>query len=104
MNVDRAMVRDLTDRLSARLVQTIESDSQTSALSAPEGQRRVGVREDRSRLELLMGRWMSEEVARINQTRLQSGSGLLEEHTERMLRAAAYAETVGAGPLEPYMG
>ena len=34
---------------------------------------------------------------------MQRGDGLLDEHTERELRAAAYAETVGAGPLEPYM-
>ena len=63
----------------------------------------VGLREDRARLELLMGRWMAEEIARINQSRLQHGDGLLDEDTERALRAAAYAETVGAGPLEPYM-
>jgi Flp pilus assembly CpaF family ATPase len=46
---------------------------------------------------------MAEEMARVNQTRLQRGEGLLDELTERALRAAAYAETVGAGPLEPYM-
>ncbi len=103
MNVDRVTVRELTDRLSGRLVEAIESDSHTTAFAGPDGPRRVGIREDRSRLELLMGRWMSEEIARINQTRLQRGDGLLDEHTERTLRAAAYAETVGAGPLETYM-
>ena len=105
MNVDRVMVRDLTARLSTRLVDAIESDSSSTELGfdAGDGQARVGLREDRARLELLMGRWMAEEIARINQTRLQRGDGLLDEHTERTLRAAAYAETVGAGPLEPYM-
>lgn len=106
MNVDRTMVRDLTARLSSRLVEAIESDTastNTGGFAAVEMQRRVGLREDRARLELLMGRWMADEIAGINQARLQRGDGLLDEYTERELRAAAYAETVGAGPLEPYM-
>jgi Flp pilus assembly CpaF family ATPase len=99
------MVRDLTARLSSRLVDAIESDNSSTStrLGGTEGQARVGLREDRARLELLMGRWMADEIARINQARLQRGDGLLDEHTERTLRGAAYAETVGAGPLEPYM-
>ena len=106
MNVDRALVRHLTTRLSARLVEAIEADapmSRATGFSAADGQRRVGLREDRARLELLMGRWMADEIAIVNQARLQRGEGLLDEGTERSLRAAAYAETVGAGPLEPYM-
>lgn len=106
MSVDRNIVRDLTARLSSRLVEAIESDTDSrsnAGLGASDGQRRIGLREDRARLELLMGRWMAEEIARLNQLRLQRGDGLLDECTERSLRAAAYAETVGAGPLEPYM-
>jgi Flp pilus assembly CpaF family ATPase len=106
VNVDRVIVRDLTARLSSRLVEAIEADRSSTAVAGfavADGQRRVGLRDDRARLELLMGRWMAEEVARINQARLQRGEGLLDEYTERTLRAAAYAETVGAGPLEPFM-
>ncbi|MDP9464597.1 MAG: hypothetical protein M3P52_08240, partial [Actinomycetota bacterium] len=106
MNVDRVMVRELTARLSSRLVEAIEADTASTSAArfgATDGQPRLGLREDRARLELMMGRWMAEEIARINQTRLQRGDGLLEEYTERNLRAAAYAETVGAGPLEAYM-
>jgi Flp pilus assembly CpaF family ATPase len=106
VNVDRVIVRDLTARLSSRLVEAIEADRSSTAVAgfaAADGQRCVGLRDDRARLELLMGRWMAEEVARINQARLQRGEGLLDEYTERTLRAAAYAETVGAGPLEPFM-
>ena len=89
MNVDRVLVRELTTRLSGRLVDAIETDTASSnvpGFGAADGQRRVGVREDRARLELLMGRWMAEEIARLNQTRLQRGDGLLDEHTERELR------------------
>ena len=106
MSPDRTIVRDLTARLSGRLVEAIESETgarSAAGRSIGDDQRRVGLRDDRARLELLMGRWMAEEIARINQIRLQGGDGLLDEHTERSLRAAAYAETVGAGPLEPYM-
>ena len=73
MNVDRVLVRELTTRLSGRLVDAIETDTASSnvpGFGAADGQRRVGVREDRARLELLMGRWMAEEIARLNQTRV----------------------------------
>src|SRR5258706_3366128 len=106
MTADRMIVRDLTARLSARLVEAIESDTATAGapgVGHDDGRRRVGLREDRARLELLMGRWMAEEITRLNQIRLQRGEGLLDEHNERTLRAAAYAETVGAGPLERFM-
>ncbi|MGZ4700615.1 MAG: hypothetical protein ACXV98_05325, partial [Ilumatobacteraceae bacterium] len=106
MSVDRVVVRELTTRLSGRLVEAIESEASSrsvAGLGPTDGPRRVGLREDRARLELLMGTWMAEEITRINQSRLQRGDGLFDEHTERTLRAAAYAETVGAGPLEPYM-
>lgn len=96
--IDRRMVRELTERLSTRLVEAIQSDTATTAIG-----RRVGLRDDRNRLELLMGRWMAEEISRINQARLQRGEGLLSDEAERHLRAQAYAETVGSGPLEPYM-
>jgi len=106
VNVDRVLVRELTARLSGRLVEAIEADSAkatSTGLAPGDGQRRVGLRDDRARLELLMGRWIAEEMSRLNQIRLQRGEALLDEFTERALRAAAYAETVGAGPLEPFM-
>ena len=81
MIVDRVMVRDLTSRLSSRLVDAIEGDTASTSsggFSTVDGQRRVGLREDRPRLELLMGRWMADEIARINQSRLQRGESLLD--------------------------
>jgi pilus assembly protein CpaF len=95
MSVDRRLVRDLTDRLSLRLVDAIESESH--------GARRTDLRAERSRLELLMGRWMSEEIALLNELRLQRGDGLIDADDDRQLRAQAYAEVLGAGPLEPFM-
>ena len=107
--VDRSLVRELTNRLSQRMVEAIQAntdaDTVTPGREGREGRegRRLAIREDRPRLELLMGRWMSEEVARLNQARLQRGDGLLDAITDRELRALAYAETVGAGPLERFM-
>jgi pilus assembly protein CpaF len=95
MSVERQLVRELADRLSARLVDAIESESS--------GTRRTDLRSDRARLEVLLGRWMSEEIADINQLRLQRGEGVVAVEVDRHLRALAYAEVLGAGPLEPYM-
>src|SRR6202007_1895643 len=105
VNVYWAPFGELPARLSSRLVEAIEADtgSSGSGFASTDAPRRVGLREDRPRLGLLMGRWMAEEIARLNQARLQRGEALLDEHSERAVRAAAYAETVGAGPLEPYM-
>ena len=108
--VDRTLVRDLTARLSQRLVEAIEADASRRSVAVSTGgitgvasDRPTGLRDDRSRLELLMGRWLSEEIARINQIRLQRGEQLLDAHTDLELRSLAYAEVVGAGPLQPYM-
>lgn len=98
---DAATLRRLTDRLTARLVEAIEADAAAGTGSV--GVRRVGLREDRARLELLVGRWMSEEIALLNQARLERGDPPLSADADRTLRAGAYADTLGAGPLEPYL-
>ncbi|MEO5724764.1 MAG: ATPase, T2SS/T4P/T4SS family [Ilumatobacteraceae bacterium] len=114
--VDRQLVRELTERLSARLVEAIHADNSgrpadssgrphdnpSSDRASTDG-RRVGLREDRGRLEMLMGRWMAEELASLNQTRLQRGEMLLDDESDRELRRLAYAETIGTGPLEQFM-
>lgn len=97
--VDRLLVRTLTERLSARLADAIQSEP----AGASGGRGQAGLRDDRARLEVLMGHWMAEEVSRLNQARLARGEPLLADHDERVLRRLAYAETVGSGPLEPYM-
>jgi pilus assembly protein CpaF len=110
------LVRVVVDRLSVRLVEAIEMDAVAAATAratsddaatptfAPVVDRpHLSLRGDRARLELLMGRWLSEEVAALNQHRLQRGEAILDADTDRELRARAFAETLGAGPLEPYM-
>ena len=97
MSNDRDAVRELSGRLSARLAEAIETDQQDRS-----GGAHRTVRDDRPRLELMLGRWLAEEVAAINQRRLQHGLGVLDPITEQSLRSQAYAATIGAGPLDTY--
>ena len=98
---DRAtLVRFVTDRVAGRLVDAIEADEHdgaerngsTPALSA-----------DTRRQQLLVGSWLSEEIAQVNQDRLRRGSSPLSEMADRDIRARVVAELTGTGPLEPYM-
>ena len=95
--MDESLARTLTERVSARLVESLQAEQGDQL-----GARRVGLR-DRQRLELQMGRWLAEEIRRINAVRLERGEPPLDEATERDLRVVTYAETLGAGPLEPFM-
>lgn len=97
---EHADVRRLTERLaSASLVDTLQDAS-----GGQLGARHAALRSDRGRLELLMGRWMAEEITAMNQDRLARGLSPLDDDADRRLRAVAYAaETLGAGPLEPFM-
>jgi Flp pilus assembly CpaF family ATPase len=98
MTVSRTLVREVTDRLAERLAEAIEVDSRT-----PMAARHGDLRNDRQRLELLMGQWLSDEVARVDQQRLQRGDPMLDPGADQELRAQAFAEVLGAGPLQPYM-
>lgn len=98
---DRAehdVLRRLTDRLSARMVDALQERS-----AGQLGARHAALRSERARLELLLGRWLAEELTELNHERLQRGQPPFDAEQDRLLRAAAYAETLGAGPLEPYM-
>ena len=65
---EHADVRRLTERLASRLVDTLQD-----ATGGQLGARHAALRSDRGRLELLMGRWMAEEITAINQDRLARG-------------------------------
>ncbi|MAT03550.1 MAG: hypothetical protein CL424_00665 [Acidimicrobiaceae bacterium] len=95
-----ALVRFVTDRVASRLVEAIEADEHdrgerpgtAPALSA-----------DARRQQLLVGSWLSDEIALVNQDRLRRGSAPLSEMADRDIRARVVAELTGTGPLEPYM-
>ncbi len=52
---------------------------------------------------MLVGAWLSEELATINQIRLAGGERPLDPISDRSVRARVVAELTGAGPLEPYI-
>ena len=52
---------------------------------------------------MLVGAWLSEELATINQIRLAGGERPLDPLSDRSVRARVVADLTGAGPLEPYI-
>jgi Flp pilus assembly CpaF family ATPase len=96
-----ALVRFVTDRVAARLVEAIEHD---------EADRQEGLATtdaplagDARRQQLLVGAWLSEEIATVNQDRMHRGDPPLEEPADREIRSRVVAELTGTGPLERHM-
>ena len=96
-----ALVRYVTDQVAVRLVEAIEQD---------ETDRHDGVATsatplagDARRQQLMVGAWLSEEIAGVNQDRMRRGDSPLPEVADREIRARVVAELTGSGPLEPYM-
>lgn len=98
---DRAsLVRFVTDRVAGRLVEAIEEDETDPPDGRPVGSALVA---DTRRQQLLVGAWLSEEIATVNQDRMHRGEAPLPEAVDREIRARVAAELTGTGPLEPYM-
>ena len=95
-----ALVRFVTDRVAGRLVEAIEADEHDNADRNGSTPALSG---DARRQQLLVGSWLSEEIAQVNQDRLRRGASPLSEMADRDIRARVVAELTGTGPLEPYM-
>ena len=94
------LVRIVTDRVAVRLVEAIELDEsqpQTRNTSS------VSLAADARRQQLLVGAWLSEEMATINQDRCAAASRPLTSGVDREVRGRVVAELTGTGPLEPFM-
>jgi pilus assembly protein CpaF len=91
---ERGLVVAVTDRVALRLIETIEHDDSRSPLALAGDERRQ---------QLLVGSWINEEIAAVNEARLQRGERPLSSRVEQVVRARAVAELTGAGPLEPYL-
>jgi len=101
IDTDRAaMVRFVTDRVAVRLVEAIEQDEDDHPDRAVDAQPLVA---DARRQQLLVGAWLSEELAIVNQDRMHRGDPPLSELADREIRSRVVAELTGTGPLEPYM-
>ncbi len=98
---DRAwLVRLVTDRVATRLVEAIEVDETAQHDGTAT---RLPLVADARRQQLLVGAWLSEEIALVNQERMRRGDPPLDEAVDRDVRSRVVAELTGTGPLEPFM-
>ena len=88
----------VTDRVAARLIDAVERDD---AEVRPVGREPLG--RDHRRQQLLVGAWIGDEIAALNEGRLRDGLRPLDQQDELQLRAGVVAELTGSGPLEPYL-
>lgn len=102
VETDRAaLVRFVTDRVAGRLVEAIELDEIGHDADADAGASPLAT--DTRRQQLLVGAWLSDEIATVNQDRMRRGDPPLSEPADREIRSRVVAELTGTGPLEPFM-
>ena len=85
----------ITDRVAERLIDALERDD--AAAPAPD---RSPLVTDERRQQLLIGAWISDEVAVMNEELLHDGLRPLDQPTEQLLRSRVVAELTGAGPRQ----
>jgi Flp pilus assembly CpaF family ATPase len=95
------IVRRLADRVAVRLSDEIEArrlgDDSDSGLAG------VPLERDPIEQELLVGEWLSLELAELSQERMRTGLRPLTGPTEGDLRRRVLAELFAFGPLQPWM-
>ena len=96
------LVRFVTDRVATRLVEAIETD-ETGRAEGPATQA-TALTADSRRQQILVGAWLSDELATVNQDRMHRGEPPLSEMADREIRSRVVAELTGTGPLERFMG
>ena len=95
------LVRFVTDRVATRLVEAIETD-ETGRAEGPATQA-TALTADSRRQQILVGAWLSDELATVNQDRMHRGEPPLSEMADREIRSRVVAELTGTGPLERFM-
>ncbi len=102
INGDRsALVRFVTDQVAARLVEAIENDETDRQDGLGSG--KSALASDPRRQQMMVGAWLSEEIATVNQDRMHRGDPPLAEVADREIRSRVVAELTGSGPLETYV-
>jgi pilus assembly protein CpaF len=96
-----AVARLVTERVASRLVEAIEADDieRNDGL----GTVTVPLAADPRRQQLLVGAWLGDELATINQERLRHGLRPLDAATDGRVRAEVVADLTGIGPLDQFM-
>ena len=98
-----ALVRYVTDRVATRLVEAIERDETQRQDGSGSGSGARPLAGDARRQQLLVGTWLSDEIASVNQDRMHRGEAPLSEMADREIRGRVVAELTGTGPLERFM-
>jgi pilus assembly protein CpaF len=94
------LVRLIADRVATRLVEAIDTD-EAEHPGAPADT--ITLAADARRQQLLVGAWINDELASVNQERMRRGEAPLTEAVDREVRSRVVAELIGSGPLEPFM-
>lgn len=95
---ERAAIDLVAGRVAARLIAAIEDDH-----DGDHQRGHVPLAADDRRQQLLVGAWISDAIAALDEERIDTGRAPLTPQTERVVRASVVAELTGAGPLEPYL-
>jgi pilus assembly protein CpaF len=95
------LVRLVADRVATRLVEAIEADESRRPTAG--GTSSPALAADARRQQLLVGAWLSDELALVNQDRMRRGEAPMPEALDREIRARVVAELTGSGPLDPFM-
>lgn len=98
----RRTVATVTERIAALLADALERESSIPPV-ALDGPASTSLHDDRRRQQLLVGHWLSEEIARMNHARLAAGLALIGPSDDAELRRRVAAELTGAGPLQALM-
>ncbi len=90
----------ISDRVATRLIEAIEHDDAMRSERGAPGRPLAG---DERRQQLLVGAWIGDEIAVINEERLLRDERPLATGLEQQVRARVVADLTGAGPLEPFL-
>ena len=103
------LARLVVDRVSKRLAAEIEhrrddavADDLDETASVDPHIDALPLERDRVEQELLAGAWVTDEITRIDQTRLRAGSLVLSRPAAQALRLRVLADLFGMGPLHPW--
>ena len=91
-----AVTRTVADRVAQRLVEALQRDAERRE-HANEAVPGTALDHDAQHQALLIGRWIAEELVRVNEARLRDGDAPLDAETERLLHERVAADLTGAG-------
>lgn len=97
----RQMVAAVSGRIASQLADAIEGDAFVA--SGDPASTPASLHDDARRQQLLVGRWLTDEVTRLNGVRLSAGVAPLSAVDDAELRRRVAAELTGAGPLQALM-